>query len=876
MLKILLNQHFFKTALLISLLTNNIALAYCQDNPVPGDSIKKLKIATDIVNADSTTILPDSTATDTIAITKPKSKNALDSKVEYHAKDSMRFDLSLKKLYLFGVGEIKYKSITLQADYIEMDLNTNIVFATGTKDSLGKDIGNPVFEEGGQKFTSKELTFNFDTKKGLIKDVITQEGDGYIHGESVKKMQNDELYIKNGLYTTCENPDPHFAIHASKLKVIPDNKIITGPAYLMIEDVPTPLAVPFGFFPNKKGQSSGILIPTYGENNLGFFLNDGGYYLGISEWMDLALRGDIYSKGSWGLKGTSNYKKRYKYDGLFDANYSNIITGQREFPDHVLNKSFLVRWNHRQDAKARPGSVFSANVNAGTSNYNQLNSVASTNYLNNTMQSNISYSKSFSGKLPSNLGINARHSQNTISKTLSLTLPEVLFTVNRFFPFKKGTTLGEQKWYEKIGVTTTHSAKNEINTYDSLFFKPESLDQFRHGIMHNANASTSFKILKFFALNPNISYTERWYLQTIEKRWDNEAQSLITDTLTGFKRAGEYSFSTSLNTKLYGMYQFKRTKIQGIRHVLTPSVNLTYKPDFTSQRYGYFKPVTNITATDTTTVLTPENYSIYDIGIFGKPSAGEQGLVTFNLINNLEMKVKSDKDTLTGFKKIKIFETLNFSATHNVFAETFKWSGISIAARTRLFNNIDINFNALIDPYALDTTGGVHRIDEFEWDKTGNFGRLTNADLSLNFNFRSKEGLSAKKTSTAGTEEELATINANPDYYVDFNIPWSLSVALVLNYSKPLLEPKVIQTINFYGDLNLTPKWKIGYNANYDFDKKEFTYVTLNIYRDLHCWEMRFDYVPFGANKSYNLAIKVKPGTLQDLKLNRKSNWQNN
>ena len=738
-------------------------------------------------------LLPDTTL--------KKGKKFLDSKVKYTARDSMRFDLKTKKMFLYGEAHVDYESITLKAGYMELDMNSKIVYATGIPDSLGKESEQPVFEDKGHTFTSREMTFNFETKKGLIKEVITKEGEGYIHGENVKKMQNDELYIKNGKYTTCENPQPHFHIHASKLKVIPDDKIITGPAYLAVEDVPTPLALPFGFFPNKKGQTSGLIIPTYGESEqLGFFLNNGGYYFALSEKADLSLLGDIYSKGSWALGANSNYHKRYKFTGNVDARYSNIIVGEsrlRDYKDEHLNnpffqenKDFMIRWKHRQDPKARPNSLFSADVNAGTSNYNQLNSFSSNsaNFLTNTLQSNISYARSWPGK-PFNLILNGRHSQNTITKEVSVTLPEATFTVNRFFPFKRQASIGAAKWYEKIGVTYSTNTKNVLNTYDTLLFDRNNLSQFRNGMTHNTSASTSFKMLKYLTLNPNFSYNERWYLQTIQKRFDPETDTLVTDTVNGFRRAEEYSLSANLTTTLYGMYQFRKGPVQAIRHVFTPSIGLSYRPDFSTEQYGYYGQEGIISS-----------YSPYDIGIYGKPGAAQQGLINFNFINNLEMKVRSAKDTITGFKKIKILENLNVNTSHNIFAKEFKWTPVRFSGRTTLFNNFNVNFGATMSPYALSKDSLPVIINEYEWDSNRRIGRFVDADLAFNFNLRSKKG-AGPITSSKGTEEELQMIMDNPNAYVDFNIPWNVGISYVFRYSKPLLEPIFTQSLQINGIL---------------------------------------------------------------------------
>ncbi|MFN7014501.1 MAG: putative LPS assembly protein LptD, partial [Bacteroidia bacterium] len=518
----------------------------------------------------------------------PKSKQVLDAPVIYSAKDSMRINVKEKKLYLYGDAEVNYKEINLKSAYIELDFGKNTLFAEGVKDSLGREKGRPEFKEGEQVIKSKTILYNFETKKGLITDVITQEADGYIHGDSVKKMENDVMFIKHGKYTTCEDEHPHFYFNISKLKVIPDDKIISGPANLVLEDVPTPLAIPFGFFPNKKGRKNGILIPQYGESQaLGFFLKEGGYYVGLSEHMDLALTGDIYTRGSWATRVHSNYTKRYKFSGSFDARYSQIQISERDFPDYELNKDFFIKWTHHQDQKARPNSSFSADVSAGTSSFNRLNSAASTDFLQNAFQSSINYNKSWAGK-PYSLNISARHTQNTQDSSVVISLPEAAFVVQRIFPLKRKTVIGSERWYEKIGVSLTSSMKNEISTKEYLLFTPASLNNFRNGVQHTVPISTSFKTMKYFTITPSINITERWYFKTLEQSYDNELQRVISDTITRFARAGEYNLNTSFTTKIYGMYQYRKGPVEAIRHVITPTLGLTYRPDFDSRRFGYF------------------------------------------------------------------------------------------------------------------------------------------------------------------------------------------------------------------------------------------------------------------------------------------------
>jgi hypothetical protein len=810
--------------------------------------------------------LPDTSLTnneksssDSIVKSVPKTKQVLDSPVIYSAKDSMRINVKEKKLYLYGDAEVNYKEINLKSAYIELDFGKNTLFAEGIKDSLGRESGRPEFKEGVQVIKSKTILYNFETKKGLITDVITQEADGYIHGDTVKKMEDDIMFIKHGKYTTCEDDHPHFYFNISKLKVIPDDKIISGPANLVVEDVPTPLAIPFGFFPNKKGRKNGILIPQYGESQaLGFFLKEGGYYVGLSENMDLALTGDIYTRGSWATRAHTNYTQRYKFAGSFDARYSQIQISERDFPDYQLNKDFFIKWTHRQDQKARPNSSFSADVSAGTSSFNRLNSAASTDFLQNAFQSSINYNKSWAGK-PYSLNISARHTQNTQDSSVVISLPEAAFVVQRIFPLKRKTVIGSERWYEKIGVSLTSSMKNEIATKEYLLFTPASLNNFRNGVQHTVPISTSFKTMKYFTITPSINLTERWYFKTLEQSYDNELQRVISDTITRFARAGEYNLNTSFTTKIYGMYQYRKGPVEAVRHVITPTLGLTYRPDFDSRRFGYFG--------DSTGTLT--SYSPYQLGIYGVPSPGQQGLISMRFINNVEMKTRAKSDTTSG-KKIKLMENLDFGSAYNILADSLNWQNITINGRTQLFDKVSLLFGGAIDPYAIDTAG--RKINQLMWDTQKQIGRLTAANLAISFSLNSKKKSGASSSKKA-TDEELNMIQRDRGNFADFNVPWNLSVNYNINYSKPGFVKQLTQSVTFNGDLNLTPKWKVGFDSGYDFIKKEMTYTRINIFRDLHCWEMKFNWVPFGVNKSYLLEINVKSAVLQDMKLSRRRSW---
>ena len=842
----------------------------------------------------------DTSNSDSILLPKPEISNeeVLTSKVTYFADDSIRFDMNHQKAYLFGNAEVFYESIILKAGYIELDMKNNTLFANSTKDSIGQKIGKPIFSDNGQEFSTETITFNFKTKKGLITQIITKEGEGYIHSDTAKKFEDNVLFIKNGAYTTCDQEHPHFSIKSTKIKIIPDDKIITGPAYLSIADIPTPLGVPFGLFPNKKGRASGVLIPTYGESAIaGFFLKNGGYYFGLNDKFDVALRGDIYSKGSWAGRVLSTYKKRYGYNGNLSVRYSVFKFGESELPTFSKERDFFVSWTHTQDPKAKPNTRLSAKVNAGSNSYNKYNSNNSTDYLKNTLQSNISYSKSWAGK-PYNLAVNLRHSQNTITRNINLSLPEVIFSVNRFYPFKGKNSIGKPKWHEKIGMTYRMDAINKISTYDSLLFNGIKFSDFNNGIKHSIPISTNFNILKYFNLSPSFTYTDRWYFQSIDKRWigdtlingtDTTYGYIQTDTVPGFKSAADFNFNTTLQTKIFGMLQFKKGKVKAIRHVMSPSIGISFRPDFSEDKWGYFKNVQNNAEGDIA------SYSIFGEsdtwrGVYGAPATGKYGVINIGITNNIEMKVKSKKDTITGTKKVLLIENLTLATRYNLALDSLNLSDITLNGYTRLINNLlYVRYKANFDPYVLvsDSNGYSRNVNRFEWKENNRLARIENSDWYLGLNLKlGHKMFKENKKSTKGSKEELDMINQNKEDYIDFSIPWSLNINYNLSYlnnyyyttstQRDSISDKLIQTLSFNGDINITEKWKVGFRSGYDFVNKDFTYTSIDIYRDLHCWEMNFNWIPFGFRQSYNFTIKVKSSVLQDLKLVRKREWYDN
>ena len=792
------------------------------------------------------------------------SKSAIKSKVTYTARDSIRLEVENQKVYLYGDAHVTYEDTKLDAEQIILDTKNNFVTAKGIVDSTGKRIGDPKFTDGAQEFSSRGMSYNFETKKGKITDVITKEGDGILHGEQVKRDSSNNFFVRHGKYTTCDLEHPHFYISASKVRVIPNDKIVTGPAYLVIADVPTPLMLPFGFFPNKKGQKSGILIPTYGESqNQGFFLTDGGYYFGISDKVDLALRGDIYSKGTWGAKAISNYAKRYKYNGNVNFSYANQKFGEKYLDDYVNIQNFRVYWTHSQDPKSRPDRRFSASVNAGSSGFGRYQNTSARQYLQNDLNSSITFNKTWIGK-PYNFTSSITHNQNTLSKSISIKFPDLNFSVARILPFQNIEEKKGLKWLKTFGFSYVNTFRNQLDTYDSLFFKKgvDMAAQLKNGMRHSIPISTSIKLFKYFNVNPSFTYNENWYLKTIRKSYSYNEQGigvLKIDTVNKFQTARDYAFGTSLTTTVYGMYQFKGGKIKAIRHVLTPTVGYGYIPGLGKNYYGPWGFNGSKSA-----------YTIYDGSLFGGPITMESSSINFGLTNNLEMKVKSAKDTVTGFKKIGIFDNLSAFSSYNMIADSFKLAPFNLNMRTRLFQNIDLLIGGILDPYRLDSAGT--RRKEYIWKEKNSIGRITSGNASISFSLKSKDKVAGKTEETQQNNPGVIPGTVYDDY-VDFSIPWSMNVSYNLSYAKPGLTQSVVQTMSFYGDISITDNWKVSINSGFDFSTNKLSYTSLNIHRDLHCWEMHLSLVPLGPRRNYSFELRVKSSVLSDLKIPRRQDW---
>jgi hypothetical protein len=719
-------------------------------------------------------------------------------------------------------------------------------------------------------------------------------------------MDDETVNISSGSYTTCSNEDhPHFAFQYNKSKVIPKKRIVTGPAYLVIEDVPTPLFIPFGWFPNKQGQRSGIILPTYGESkDRGFYFEGMGYYQYINDYLDFKITGDIYTLGSWAVKPSLRYKKRYKYSGSANFTYAINITGVKEAPDYSRKRDFSIRWNHRQDPKARPKSTFSADVNIVSSTLNRYNPSTAQDYLSNTFRSSVAYQTNFAGKYY--LTINAAHDQNTLTKIVNVTLPELTFSINRFNPFNSKKRVGPAKWYNNITMQYNMNARNSVSAPDSVILTSEALNLMRNGIKHSMPISSPVKLLKYFNWTNSINLNDRMYFESYRKYWSNDTLFngsdttvgyMVNDTINGFNNIFDFSFSSSLSTKVYGMVRLgKNFPVQALRHVMTPTVSFSYRPDYSTDFWNYYD-----------TYIDDEGeevmYSKYEGALYGGPPSGQSGLISFGLANNLEMKIRSRKDTVTGTKKVALIDNFSVNFSYDMAKDSLRWSPVNLSGRTRLFKKLDIGYRAQLDPYILDSNG-TRNLNQSEWSVNHRLLRLkqTNWSLSLSWrlsskDFKKKDDLKAAPTTAIaggdpaepdmtkyGTDPELDEIDLNPDQYIDWSIPWDLSInysfnyTAVRNYEDYILNRKetIVQTLGLSGNISITEKWKIGFMTGWDFEASDLSYTSISIYRDLHCWEMRFNWIPSGYQQSWNFTINAKASLLQDLKLNKKKDFRDN
>lgn len=821
---------------------------------------------------------------------KPKSKRKapIEDKVIYSARDSIRLDATTKKVFLYGDASVKYQDLELKAAYIELSMDSNIALAYGVenKDS-GRIIGKPEFHQGTDVFYADVIRYNFKSKKGRINDIHTKEGEGYIFGKTVKKDSNGVYYMKDGTYTTCDEKTPHFYIMAVKLKVIPHDQVVTGPAWLVIEGVPTPLAVPFGFFPLQQGRHSGILIPAYGSSqSQGFYLQNGGYYLGLNDHLDMQLRGDIYSYGSWAQRDIINYDDRYHYNGNLTFGYALTKLPIEGTTDFSKENSWNISWSDHQDPKARPNSTFMASVNAGSTNYYTNTSYNPSAFLQNTLSSNVSFSQNFQGT-PFHLTASADHSENTINHTVDIDLPVMTFSVDRIYPAKwfagSDAVLNPNKWYNNVSFTVNTSAENKIATIDSLLFKPNTLKQMQNGVNTTIPISGNFRIFRYFTLTPGVNLTSTQYFQTIRKKWNPQDSSIIQDTVQGFQIANTYNATVSLTTNVYSTYSLGVHRAIAIRDVIYPTIGFTYQPDFSSSTYNYFQNVQYDNFGHT------EKYSIFENGIYGGPAAGKQEAVNMSLANNVEMKVRQHTDSGVVFKKIKLIERFTIGTNYNTVADSFKWSDISLNGNTTLFKKLAVNYSGTVDPYKMNANGDD--MSQLVWQNS-EVGRFVNNSLTLSTTLtqgRGSQGQNRGKDSANKNGTTSGVQFTSPDQYFDYiyNRPayyaplelnqWSVT----MNYSIATTLNSGINSRNTTTQgltVNLTAQatkyWHVSVYTGYDFVGHQFTSTSISATRDLHCWEFVFNTIPFGFHQDFSVEVHVKSSILQDLKLTRQRDWE--
>ena len=859
--------------------------------------------------------IDDSIALDSINRSK---KNGIDAPVQYVANDSLVYEGASGMAYLFGESNVKYEDMDLKSEEIYMCLDSSLVHARGGKDSTGVDFGTPVFVMGKDTYETDSMSFNFKTKKGLISNVYTEQDDGFLTSELSKRNSKGELFLQHGRYTTCDDPHPDFYIAMSRAKVTPGKKAVMGPAYLVVADVPLPLAIPYGFFPFSKSYSSGLIMPTYGdETERGFYLRDGGYYFAISDKIDLKVLGEIYTKGSWGLSAASNYKKRYRYSGSFFASYQNTINGEKNMPDYSKQTSFKIQWSHRQDAKANPFRTLSASVNFATSSYERNNLTSMYNpqsYSQTTRTSSVSMSNTFSS-IGMTLSTTMNLSQNMRDSTISMTLPDLNISISRFYPFKRKKMAGKERWYEKISMSYTGQLSNSITTKEDRLLHSSLSRDWRNGMQHSIPVSGNFTLFNYLNINPSINFTDRMYLNKINRSWDEAAQKEVTDTIDGFYNIYNWSMSVSASTKLYIFYTPWRKlfgdKIKTIRHVFTPQVSFNYAPDFSSSRYGYYETYQKTDANGNVSLV---QYSPYSNGLYGVPGKGKTGSLSVDISNNIEMKIKSDADS-TGEKKISLIDELGASMSYNFATDIRPLSDLNMRLRLKLTKSYTLNLNAVFASYAyeLDEDGkpflsntktlwGMGKFGRFQGmsqnisytidnNKLGNFfkwlrgekvekkddknkrNNLDDEDEEDEFNRETNEDDDLQRGQHGARKENAGKAETDDDGYMKFSMPWSLSFGYGIsmrentggnfNYDKMRYPYQFTQTLNCSGNIRLSDGWNISFSSGYDFENKKISMTTASLGRDLHCFNMSCQLV-LAPYTSYNFSFRCNAATLTE------------
>lgn len=806
------------------------------------------------------------------------SKDALANKVVASASDSAVMDIKTNQFSLYGAAKVDYDGRKLSAPIIELDQKNNIATATDIEDSTQGKHPEPTFEQGSEKFTYDYLQYNFQTQRAIVHNAKSQYGEGFVHSEQIKRNEDKSLYGYKNVYTTCALDHPHFGIRTNRIKIIPEQAIATGSANIEIEGVPTPLFFPFGYFPiNNETHRSGFILPGYTvEQNRGIGLLKGGYYFHVNDYVDAQLQADYFTKGSMALYLTSNYAQKYHYNGNLFLSYAINKTGEEFDPLASIVKTFAVKWTHNKDAKSLPGVNFNANINIQSNNYYAQNSFNTNQILQNQFSSNITFSKNWLGK-PFALTASATHNQNTANKQVNVSLPDITFFVNARNPFQRKNPVGAARWYEKITLGYTMRSLNRLTFYDTAFqLNNLNASDFHNGMSHNVPISANYNVLRFITLSFNANYNEYWNTSKTYRAYNDLSHKVDTTIERGFAAARDFNAGFTVNTQIYGMKMFKKGAIKGIRHVIRPSLGVNYRPDFARNPFNYYYN-TRLDTSQKLTLLSP-----YEQSIVGLPPQGRNGAITFALNNNLQMKVRNDKDSAKGFKNIVLLDALDFNTSYNLAADSFQWDYYRFSARTNIVNLLNISAAAVFDPYQWDYVNGRRTAKTMQSLGNG-LARLSTANLGLGASFRSKAKGDKKQTpSNALMANDYNSLMRNGGYYnyVDFNIPWTLNVSYALNLTRTPSKyslsdsPIVTQTINLQGDINFTPRWKVAFSTGYNVVQKQITFSSIDIYRDLHCWEMRLGLIPFGVRKSFNFSLNVKAQVLHDMRLIRRRDFR--
>ncbi len=859
------------------------------------------------------------TSTTTARPAASQKPNQIDDEIIYKANDSIIL-FANGTAFLHGETQINYQRITLNADFVRVKIDSSLIFARGTLTEDGSKIGEPVFSEGDDAYNARELMYNLRTKKGFIRHVVTQEGEGFIISEQTKKSPDNVFCMADGKYTTCDHHDhPHFYLSISKGKVKPGEFIVTGPAHLVIADVPLPIALPFGFFPFTSKYSSGVLMPRFtNELTRGFGLTNGGYYFALNDYFDLELLGDIYTKGTWAFSASTNYIKRYRFRGNLSVSYREDVFGEKGFPDYRKDPNMSIRWSHSQDPKASPNFTFSSSVNFTTSGYNRSNVNAYYRpELNsqNTTSSSVNFTKRFPSIPSLSLNGGVLISQRTRDSTINLSLPNINLSYSRFNPFKRKNPAGRERWYEKISMSYSGAFSNNIETKESQLLSSSFSRDWRNGFRHSIPVSATFNLFNYINITPNFSYQERWYLRAVDQSWDADSRTVVRDTTSGFFRVYDFNMGVSASTRLYGFFIPIRSifgdKVDRIRHVLTPSVSFNYLPDFGDPKWGYYSSYTRINQNASNPDLTTETeviYSRFQGAMYGTPGRGKSGNIGFNLGNNVEMKVRNDNDT-TGtnqFRIISLIDNLNISGGYNLVADSMNWSNFGVSLRLKLTQSYSLSLSTSFDPYmyGLNSSGNPVRINELRWNN-GKLPRFQGTGTSYNYTLNNdtfnkifRKGSSGSsstgrdsgpppgfdESNESGDSEPSGTLNnqqaTTEDEFPAYKIPWSISISYSVRYQntefnkeKMEFDMGFMHNLSLNGSISLTPNWRISGNSSYDFKAKQFTYTSISVNRSLHCWSMSANIVPFGMFKSYNFHLGVNSSMLSDLKYDKRSEY---